>query len=133
LRETKGVGTRVFLSFLYNLLAEPLMHSPPFISRFIVLDNVGFHRSSAVLDAVESSPHSAHFLPPYSPFLNPIENIFGIWKAEYVKHKAQTIDEVIAAIQASAQAAITPQVCQHAFEHTRKYFEACKQLQSDIV
>lgn len=44
----------------------------------IILDNLNTHNS-----AIEVLPqqHQLHFLPPYSPFLNPIENVFSAVKA----------------------------------------------------
>jgi transposase len=46
----------------------------------IVLDNVRFHHCAVVRDFVERAGHMLHFLPPYSPMLNPIEPLFGKWK-----------------------------------------------------
>lgn len=42
-----------------------------------VMDNVRFHHNRAFLDAVEAHGHQVDFLPPYSPWLNIAENVFG--------------------------------------------------------
>lgn len=42
----------------------------------IVLDNAGIHRTEPVLDFLDNSGFTILFLPPYSPFLNAIEEVF---------------------------------------------------------
>uniref|UniRef100_A0A0L8GW37 Tc1-like transposase DDE domain-containing protein n=1 Tax=Octopus bimaculoides TaxID=37653 RepID=A0A0L8GW37_OCTBM len=34
------------------------------------------------------------FLPPYSPFLNPIENIFSVWKHSVIQGEAKNEPEL---------------------------------------
>lgn len=43
----------------------------------VVLDNLSSHRSTAVTTAIETVQAKVVYLPPYSPDLNPIENIFA--------------------------------------------------------
>jgi transposase len=43
----------------------------------VILYNVPFHRSSTVSDLFNARGHRLVTLPPYSPFLNPIENAFS--------------------------------------------------------
>lgn len=43
----------------------------------VALDNLSSHRSTAVTTAIEAVQAKAVYLPPYSPDLNPIENIFA--------------------------------------------------------
>ena len=43
----------------------------------IILDNSGYHRSNEVKEFVKKNGIKLHFLPPYSPNLNPIERL---WK-----------------------------------------------------
>ena len=45
-----------------------------------VLDNVAFHKTTSVQELIISRGHTAVFLPPYSPQLNPIEEVFSKWK-----------------------------------------------------
>lgn len=47
------------------------------------MDNCSIHKAT-VLDDLYECLH-IFFLPPYSPFLNPIEEIFGTWKFFYRK------------------------------------------------
>jgi transposase len=40
---------------------------------FIVMDDCRIHRSDFVIGAINKRGYKPLFLPPYSPFLNPIE------------------------------------------------------------
>jgi transposase len=46
----------------------------------VVLDNLGSHKSSAVRQMVRAVGARLMFLPPYSPDLNPIEQVFAKFK-----------------------------------------------------
>ena len=65
-----------FLSFLRNKYAKSdKLH--------IILDRAGYHTSKELQDFVENSPWlQLHFLPPYSPNLNPIERLWKIMNEE---------------------------------------------------
>lgn len=43
----------------------------------VVMDNLSSHKSVRVLQAIEAVGSQVVYLPPYSPDLNPIENIFS--------------------------------------------------------
>ena len=43
----------------------------------LVTENVRFHHVGTVADLTAESLHRSLFLPPYSPFLNQIENLFN--------------------------------------------------------
>ena len=47
---------------------------------YLVMDNVPFHHTQEVKNLIEAHNHNVVFLPPYSPFLNPIEEVFSKWK-----------------------------------------------------
>lgn len=44
---------------------------------FFVMDNTMIHRNPDLKEIIEKSPHNIKFLPPYSSFLNPIEEGFS--------------------------------------------------------
>ncbi|MFT6987905.1 MAG: transposase [Psychromonas sp.] len=44
----------------------------------LVLDGAGYHRSGLVTEAAEELDITLHFLPPYSPNLNPIERLWKV-------------------------------------------------------
>jgi len=43
----------------------------------VILDNLGSHKGKAARDAIEQAGAELRFLPPYSPDLNPIEQVFA--------------------------------------------------------
>lgn len=44
----------------------------------LIIDNAGYHKSKALLDFFEKTKITVHYLPPYSPNLNPIERLWKI-------------------------------------------------------
>ncbi|MGH8346771.1 MAG: IS630 family transposase [Pseudomonas sp.] len=52
----------------------------------VVMDNLASHKSDAVRKAIEKTGAELLFLPPYSPDLNPIEQVFA--KLKHLLHKA---------------------------------------------
>ncbi len=52
----------------------------------VVLDNLGSHKSDAVRAAIQAAGARLLFLPPYSPDLNPIEQVFA--KLKHLMRKA---------------------------------------------
>jgi len=89
-----------------------------------VMDNVAFHHHSAITALVSEAGHQLAFLPPYSPFLNPIEEVFSKWK-NYVKTCKPTNEEqLFAAIMNGAQS-ITQADCGAYYSHMESYIGRC--------
>ena len=44
---------------------------------YFIIDNVWFHKMKIIMDIVIDYRHQIMYLPAYSPFLNPIENVFS--------------------------------------------------------
>jgi transposase len=66
-----------FLNKVLNTFSDaPLIH--------VILDQSGYHRSKALREFAEQSRIRLHFLPPYSPNLNPIERLWKVMN-EYVR------------------------------------------------
>ena len=57
---------------------------------FLIMDNCRIHYGLQGL----SEQHSVHYLPPYSPFLNPIESVFSSLKAE-IKQEVSSLNIAI--------------------------------------
>jgi transposase len=56
----------------------------------VILDNLGSHKGKRARDAIRSRRAHLLFLPPYSPDLNPIEQLFS--KLKHLMRKAQERD-----------------------------------------
>jgi transposase len=59
----------------------------------VVLDNLGSHKGKAVRKALRKAGAHLLFLPPYSPDLNPIEQVFAKLKTLLRKADARTVEE----------------------------------------
>ena len=76
-----------FLSYVEQVLLPTLKPGD-----IVVLDNLGSHKSDAVRKAVRSVGARLLFLPPYSPDLNPIEQVFAKLKHLLRKAKERTVE-----------------------------------------
>jgi transposase len=82
----------------------------------VVLDNLPSHKSSSAVAAVEKVGAKLVYLPPYSPDLNPIENIFSKLKQLIRGFRPRTWRQII---QATKQAllSLTQNDLYNAFNH----------------
>jgi len=69
-----------FISFINKNLV-PYFEIHP--NSILVMDNCRFHHSVDVIKCLGSHKINYHFLPPYSPQLNPIEEFFSELKSNY--------------------------------------------------
>jgi len=105
--------TLTFLAALrINALTEPCVVEGPingaifraYIEQFLVpalrsgdiviLDNLGSHRSMAIRAAIRGVGAKLAFLPPYSPDLNPIEQVFAKVKHWMRMAQARTVEAI---------------------------------------
>ncbi len=59
----------------------------------VVLDNLGSHKGKAVRRAIRRAGAHLLFLPPYSPDLNPIEQVFSKLKTLLRKANERTVED----------------------------------------
>ena len=70
------INGALFLAWVQQFLVPVLRPGD-----IVVLDNLGSHKSPAVRRAIRAAGAHLLFLPPYSPDLNPIEQVFAKLKA----------------------------------------------------
>ena len=58
----------------------------------VILDNLGSHKGQAARRAIRAAGAHLFFLPPYSPDLNPIEQLFAKLKHLIRKAEPRTIE-----------------------------------------
>ncbi len=58
----------------------------------VIMDNLGSHKSDAVRAAIKAPGERLLFLPPYSPDVNPIKQVFAKLKHLLRKAKERTLD-----------------------------------------
>ena len=132
---TRGVTKDIFHNFIFNLdiiLGE--------FNPLILMDNARCHN-----DIADSFPaRSFKYLPPYSPFLNPIENCFSVIKAR-LKHLLNDVAGTCNVQQARrhgmtlqayrqqflitnlemALHVVTPELCSSLYQHSNTYLMKC--------
>jgi transposase len=77
----------VFRAYVEQMLAPNLEPGD-----VVVLDNLAAHKVAGVAEAIRAVGASLLYLPPYSPDLNPIEQVFAKLKALLRKAAARTRD-----------------------------------------
>jgi hypothetical protein len=88
------------------------------------MDNVPFHHCPSIQSIIQAAGHTLLFLPPYSPFLNPIENLFAQWKNIVRTAKPNTMAELNTAITAGFNM-IDSSSCANYFRHMESYISRC--------
>ncbi|KAL3976810.1 potassium voltage-gated channel Shaker-related subfamily A, beta member 1 [Sarotherodon galilaeus] len=97
-------------------------HLPIYV---IVWDNVNFHHSPLIRGWFATHPRMVMgFLPPYSPFLNPIEEFFSAWRWRVYEHHAQDQPSLLHAMDAACDD-ITGDQCRGWLRHARRFFPRC--------
>jgi transposase len=81
------INGRSFLAYVEQCLVPEL--SPGDI---VMIDNLGSHKGKAVRRAIRKTGAKLFFLPPYSPDLNPIEQVFAKLKTLLRKAAERTIE-----------------------------------------
>ena len=82
----------------------------------VVLDNLGSHKGKAVRRAIRAAGAHLIFLPPYSPDLNPIEQVFSKLKTLLKKANARTVEETWQGIGGLLDR-FSPEECSNYFRH----------------
>jgi transposase len=76
----------------------------------VIIDNLGSHKGTAVRHAIRAAGAKLFFLPPYSPDLNPIEQVFAKLKTLLRKAAERTVEATWKRIGALLPC-FTPQEC----------------------
>ena len=63
-----------------------------------IMVNATIHHHAGVRDVVGSTRHEIKYLPPYSPFLNPIQECFSKWKGFVIALNVWNEEELLEAI-----------------------------------
>ncbi|XP_065642271.1 uncharacterized protein LOC136073909 [Hydra vulgaris] len=116
--QTKAFNTESFLDFIRLVLAQLAVNEV--VGAILILDNVRFHKTAVVHNETVRAGHSLILLPPYSPFLNHIENMFSEWKQFIRRCSSRTEEELLKNIQNGALN-ITSTNCNNYFAHVQRY------------
>lgn len=81
------INARSFLAYVEQLLVPTLLPGD-----IVIMDNLGSHKGQAVRKAIRTAGAKLFFLPPYSPDLNPIEQVFSKLKTLLRKAEERTVE-----------------------------------------
>ena len=77
-----------FLAYVEQILVPTLTPGD-----IVIMDNLGSHKGQAVRRAIRAAGAKLFFLPPYSPDLNPIEQVFAKLKTLLRKAAERTVED----------------------------------------
>ena len=78
-----------FLAYAEQILSPTLKEG-----NIVIMDNLACHKVAGVKKAIENAGARLLYLPPYSPDLNPIEQLFAKFKALLRKAGPRTISDL---------------------------------------
>ena len=100
-----------FLAYVEQILVPTLRPGD-----IVIIDNLGSHKAVAVRRAIRAAGAKLFFLPPYSPDLNPIEQVFAKLKALLRKAAKRTVEATWREI-GSLLTAFPPRECANYFRN----------------
>ena len=100
-----------FLAYVEQVLVPTLKPGD-----IVIIDNLGSHKGKAVRRAIRATGARLFFLPPYSPDLNPIEQVFAKLKTLLRKAAERTVETTWKRI-GSLLGTFTPQECSNYFRN----------------
>ena len=106
-----------YMGELFQVLRERNVGPSVFI-----LDNVPFHHSETVVNTFRAWYHEVMFLPPYSPELNPIEELFSKLKGIVKRAESRNVEQLLESI-GRAHEMVTRDDCQGYYNHMRSYVD----------
>jgi transposase len=81
------INGQLFLAYVEQFLVPTLKPGD-----IVIMDNLGSHKGAAVRRAIRAAGAKLLFLPPYSPDLNPIEQVFAKLKTLLRKAGERTVE-----------------------------------------
>jgi len=82
------INGRSFRAYVEQILVPTLKPGD-----IVVMDNLGSHKSEEVRRLIRAAGARLFFLPPYSPDLNPIEQVFAKLKALLRRLRPRTVEQ----------------------------------------
>ena len=103
----------VFTAYLQQVLGPELRQGD-----LVILDNLSTHKMARVGELISGWGAQVHYLPAYSPDLNPIEQAFAKLKAHLRQAAARTLEQLQSAV-AQALQSFRPEHCRGFFRHAQ--------------
>lgn len=125
------VGTRTehFLAYLNNVMDT--LDKNNIKGQYIVMDNAPIHKPKVIKTLIEERGHKCIYLPPYSPFLNPIEEFWSKVKAG-VRRTPLTTDNRLTDRICESAGKVTKKDCEGWIKHSMSFFQKCLNEERNI-
>lgn len=111
------INGQAFVAWVEQFLAPTLRAGD-----IVVMDNLSSHKVAEVKPAIEAASAALRYLPPYSPDLNPIEQVFAKLKAMLRRTQARTREALWNAIGELLDK-FSPDECERYVRHSG-YFQS---------
>lgn len=122
---SSNVNTAIFQEFLQSLI--PILGQDTEYT--IIMDNVKFHHANQPF--YDEYPYEVRYMPRYSPFLNPCEEVFSQIKASVRRDgRINGSNDLLQRMRISSEG-VTQVHLENYFQHSESFFEACLTL-SDV-
>lgn len=115
-----AINGALFLAWVQQHLAPTLQPDD-----IVIMDNLRAHKVAGVREAIEARQAKLVYLPPYSPDLNPIENLFSKFKWLLRSCGERTVEGLWSTC-GQLVSRFAPQEC-------RNYFSHCGYIATQIV
>ena len=106
-----AMNGEIFLAYVEQVLVPSLQPGD-----IVILDNLPAHKVAGVRELIENAGANLVYLPPYSPDLNPIEQVFSKLKALLRKAKERSVPALWDRI-GKLLSAFSPQECENYFRN----------------
>ena len=105
------INGETFVAWVEQMLAPELRPGD-----IVIMDNLGSHKVCGVRQAIESAGAAVRYLPPYSPDMNPIEQVFAKLKGLLRRTAARTVESLWQAIGTLLES-FSPAECDNYIRH----------------
>ena len=126
--KTSAYNSGSYIIFLRNLLNNLALNGK--LRGVLIMDNVNLHKTIEVRNFIANSGFELFYLPPYSPFLNPIENAFSEMK-NFVKRGQPSNESELMALIEDGNNIITSNDCGGFYRKMISYLPRC--INSEVI
>ena len=132
---TDATAFKAFLSQVRDTLVAKKLQTTVSEERFIIYDNCGIHAASEIAawwkeEATIKYKLVNYCFPPYSPFLTPVEEVFGFWDVKFGKRVLELRVELKSKVSSrevleATSSCITKEIVNKFYEHTADFWLHC--------
>jgi len=114
--------------FHHSRIHSPIVDEIPFIldkydgNCILHQDNDGKHNPALCRGILERYGINWNKAPPYSPDLNPIEEVWAVLKRFVLKKRCSTLEELQDAVNQFVRRKLTPEKCQKYISNLKKVY-----------